>query len=84
MTAAAPTYKKVVGPTVFRRSIIGLVDSNAEALVAPAPPHHVLPRAMEGHLVVDVISLSLRHGRLEALQGAGLPEAQGWAKSSTR
>ena len=69
--------------TVFRGSVVGLVDGDAEALVASPPPDHVRPWAVDGHLGLDAALLSLRHGRLEALQGAGLPEAQGRAQRST-
>lgn len=69
--------------TVFRRSLIRLVDGDAETLVASPPPDHVRPRAVKRHLGLDATLLGLWHGRLEALEGAGLPEAQGRAQRST-
>lgn len=69
--------------TIFRGSIVGLVDGDAETLVASPPPDDMRPRTVKGHLGLDAALLGLRHGRLEALQGAGLPEAQGRAKRST-
>lgn len=71
------------GLTIFRGPVVGLVNGDAEALVAPPAPDHVRPRAVKGHLGVGATLLGLRHGRLEALQGAGLPEAQGRAQRST-
>lgn len=71
------------GLTVFRRSVIRLVNGDAETLVASPPPDHVWPWAMKGHVVLDVTLLRLRHGRLQALQGAGLHEAQGGAECSS-
>lgn len=68
--------------TILRGSVVGLVDCDAETLVASPPPDHVRSRAVKGHLGFYAALLGLRHGRLEALQGAGLPEAQGRAKSS--
>lgn len=65
--------------TVFRRTLVGFVDGVPETLVAPPAPDHVRPRAMKGHLRLDLTLLDLRHRRLETLQGAGLPEAQGRA-----
>lgn len=71
------------GLTVLGRSFVGLVDGDAEALVASPPSDHVRPRAMEGHLGLDAALLCFRHGRLEALQRAGFHEAQGRAQRST-
>lgn len=70
-------------PTVFRRSFIGLVDGDTEALVAPPSPDHVRPGPVEGHLGLHAALLGFRHGRLEALQRAGLDEAQGRAQRPT-
>lgn len=68
--------------TIFRGSVVGLVDGDAEALVATPPPDNVRPRAVKGDLGLGATLLGFRHGRLEALQGAGLPEAQGRAQRS--
>lgn len=82
-SASAWTHKILIKtPTILRWAVVRLVDGVAEALVASAPPDHVRPWAMEGHLGLAVILLGLRHGSLEALQGAGLPEAQGRAQRS--
>ena len=70
--------------TIFRRSIVGLVDGEAETLVGPPPPDNLRPRAVEGHLGLAATLLGLRHGRLETLKGAGLPQAQGRAQRSIR
>lgn len=69
--------------TVFRGSVVRLVDGDAETLVASPAPDHVRARTVEGHLGLDVAVPGLRHRCLEALQGAGLPEAEGRTQRST-
>lgn len=53
-------------------AIVGLVNGGTEALIAAASADHVGSRPMEGQVTL----LHLRHGRLEALQRAGLLQAQ--------
>lgn len=62
-----------MGPTVrVLRAVVGLVDGGAEALVAAAAADHVRPGPVERELVLA----HLGHGRLQALQGAGLLQSQ--------
>ena len=64
------------GPTVFGGALVGLVDGQPEALVAGASADHRRRGPVEGGPVLGPLVPGLRHGRLQALQGAGLPEAQ--------
>lgn len=59
---------------VLRRSVVRLVDGGPEALVAAPPSDHVLAGTVEGQEVVAPVDLG--HGGLEALQRAGLLQAQ--------
>lgn len=68
--------------TILRGSVIGLVYSDPEALVASPSSDHVRPRAVKGHLGLGAALVGLWHRRLEALQRAGLPQAQGWTQDS--
>lgn len=60
---------------IFGRPIIGFINSRSEALVAASSPDHILTWTVEGEELV--FSVNLRHGRLEALQRAGLLQAEG-------
>lgn len=68
--------------TVFGGSLVGLVDGVAEALVDGSAADHLRPGPVEGDLGLDAALLGLGHGGLEALQGAGLPQAQGRTQRS--
>lgn len=63
---------------IFSRPVVGFIDSCSEALVAASSPHHIWARAVEREEFV--LSVDLQHGRLEALQGTGLLQAQGGAE----
>lgn len=72
------THPPALTIIIFRWTIIGLIDSCSEALVAASPSDHIRARTVEGEELV--LSVDFWHGCLETLQWAGLLQAEGWAE----